>query len=298
MADRAEAYQCLACDGSGRQGRGWVASGTPCLACAGTGHSAMPQHECSLCAGLGTVGSVMFARACPACEGACFVTHRQMPCVACKATGRSGWLGRSQCRACLGTCLVRGKQRRCRLCTGVGTRGGFLGVFAASCPACNGSGLAVGHQYDCRGCRASGYRGREACPVCRGSCLLPYDQLMCSQCTGTGTVKGWLSSSECTGCDRKGYMPARSLMVELDEEGGVDMVSRSVDSLSDLSDSEFYESATPPQHTNRSLPSRDAQVSETNYQGMVKAVVLAVVILALVAVRMFVWADSFRATSY
>ena len=75
--------------------------------------------------------------------------------------------------------------------------------------ACGGGGVVVGKQYICRSCAASGSKQGGPCPLCEGKCYVSFDQLQCSQCLGSGSLKGWLSNSECETCCRKGYLPIK-----------------------------------------------------------------------------------------
>ena len=91
---------------------------------------------------------------CPACDGARYVSRKQIACRVCNARGwvRAGFTGSRKCPSCLGRCYVNREQNHCLLCEGQGTlRGGLLQLYRAKeCVACQGAGMIVGDQFPCR----------------------------------------------------------------------------------------------------------------------------------------------------
>eukprot|EP00039_Didymoeca_costata_P014420 m.232909 g.232909 ORF g.232909 m.232909 type:complete len:158 (+) comp16022_c0_seq27:1696-2169(+) len=113
---------------------------------------------------------------CPACEGARYLTRRQIVCRVCRAKGwvKSGFFSTQGCPSCHGKCYVNRTQNPCQLCKGLGVvYGGLFSLYKSkNCIACSGAGLVVGNQHQCRCCSGTGKVGRETCPLCEGKELI------------------------------------------------------------------------------------------------------------------------------
>lgn len=170
---RCTACLCNTCKGNGRcdgcQGQGLVR----CLACAGSGSTAIQERiPCPACGGSGQrrglarAGSdqsapftcltcrgngnrtVSHFGTCPTCSG-----RGRMACTRCSGSGR--------CASCSGM----GRRAVCRTCSNTGQA-------QRTCPQCKGTSRCV----DCKG---SGH-----CPVCEGA-------RSCARCKGAGIIRQW-----------------------------------------------------------------------------------------------------------